>query len=110
MRKKIIAVLISVFFTVAASMGWALSLAEAKQQGLVGEQSNGYLGAVGTANAEVLKLIQQVNNKRKSKYRDIAKRNSTDLPTVEKLAGKKAIEKTPKGLFIKVDSTNWRRK
>ncbi len=79
---------------------FALSLDEAKANGLVGEKANGYLGAVNPANAEAQALIEDVNQKRRQAYEDIAKRNSTNIRAVETLAGEKAIQNTKPGNFV----------
>ena len=77
------------------SLGWAITLEEAKTQGIVGEQPNGYLGVVQPgASAEVQALVNDVNQKRRHMYEDIARRNSTKLEAVEMLAGKTAIDNT----------------
>lgn len=83
-----------------ASSVCALSLDEAKAKGLVGERTNGYLGAVNAPNAEAQALITDVNQKRRQAYEDIAKRNQTPLTAVESLAGEKAIQNTKPGHFI----------
>lgn len=80
----------------------ALDLAAAKQQGLVGEQRNGMLGAVNTQRADVADLVEQINARRVVAYQKIARKNGTDLQVVQSLAGKKAIEKTPSGQFVRV--------
>ena len=94
-----------------ASPQWsfALSLEEAKSQGLVGEQPSGYLGVV-TGGSEVSGLVQSVNTQRKQKYADIAKKNGTTVSAVEALAGRKAIENTASGHFIKTPSGEWKKK
>lgn len=90
---------------------WAISLQGAKSQGLVGEQPNGYLGLVkANASAEVKVLINDINAKRKKEYQAIAQRNKTALNVVEALAGKKAIERTPSGQYVKLPSGQWVRK
>jgi len=90
---------------------WAISLQEAKAQGLVGEQANGYLGLVKAgASAEVKALVNDINAKRKKEYQDIARRNKTDLNVVEALAGKKAIDMTPPGQYVKPPSGQWVKK
>jgi uncharacterized protein len=79
---------------------FSLTLGEAKEQGLVGEQTNGMLGVVKEPSSEVTALVKVINGKRKAAYQDIAQRNGTDVGSVQKLAGKKAIAKTPAGQFI----------
>jgi uncharacterized protein len=90
---------------------WGLTLEEAKTQGVVGEQPNGYLGVVqaGVA-AEVQALVNDVNQKRRQMYEDIARRNSTKLEAVEMLAGKTAIDNTRPGNFIRSPSGQWVKK
>ena len=90
---------------------WALTLAEAKAGGLVGETEAGYLEIVsGKGSAEVQALVNEVNGKRKQKYQEIAKRNRTSLQTVERLAGQTAIEKTQAGHYIQLPSGAWTKK
>jgi len=57
----------------------------------------------------VQQLVNTINAKRRQHYTEIAKRNNTSLQAVEHLAGKKAIEKTPAGQYIKINGS-WTRK
>lgn len=84
----------------------ALGLKEAKQQGMVGEMSTGYLGAV-VSNSEVNTLVKQVNDKRKKVYLNIARKNKLSLDEVAILAGKKALSKTTSGHYIKNANGKW---
>ena len=88
----------------------AADLQQVKNNGLVGEQLNGYLGLVSAdATAEVRALVADVNARRKAKYEAIAAQNSTRLETVELLAGKKAIEKTRPGNYVQ-SASGWKKK
>lgn len=88
----------------------AVGLQQVKNDGLVGEQLNGYLGLVSAgAGAEVRALVADVNARRKAKYQSIAAQNGARLETVELLAGKKAIEKTRPGNYIQ-SATGWKKK
>lgn len=78
----------------------ALSLDEAKAKGLIGERANGYLGAVSPSQTEAQALVDDVNQKRRQAYEEIAKRNRTNVHAVEALAGEKAIQNTKPGNFI----------
>jgi len=104
---------IPVLLAILAGIGWsapswAISLQDAKAQGLLGEQPNGYLGLVkANAPAAVKDLMNQINTKRKQEYQSIAQRNHTQLNVVEALAGKKAIERTPPGQYIRLPSGHW---
>jgi uncharacterized protein YdbL (DUF1318 family) len=95
-----IVVCVVILWTAVASSAFALSLDEAKANGLVGEKPNGYLGAVNPSNAEALALIKDVNQKRRQAYEDIAKRNGTNVQAVQTLAGEKAIQNTKPGNFV----------
>jgi uncharacterized protein YdbL (DUF1318 family) len=107
MKKVFIySLLISLFFV---SISFALDLDTAKNSGLVGEKTDGYLGSV-TNSAEVNALVNDINQKRKIKYQEIAKTNGTDLKSVEMLAGKKAYENTKKGHYVLTDGNSWIKK
>jgi uncharacterized protein len=86
-------------FLVAPSI-FALSLDDAKVQGLVGEKTTGYLGVINSSNAEARALVEDVNQKRRQAYDEIAKRNRTELRSVETLAGEKAIQNTKPGNYV----------
>lgn len=90
---------------------WAIGLHEAKAQGLVGEQPNGYLGLVKSgAGADVHAMMNDINARRRQEYQAIARRNKTELKVVEALAGKKAIEQTPPGQWVRLPSGKWVKK
>lgn len=100
MQRTVMVFCMLVLWGVAGASAWALSLEEAKAQGVVGEKRDGYLGAVNTANQEALALVQDVNQKRRDAYEDIARRNRTNLQAVETLAGEKAIQNTKPGNYV----------
>jgi uncharacterized protein len=87
---------------------WAISLDDAKSQGLVGEDSSGYLGLV-VQNAEAKAVVDEVNAKRKAQYLKLAQKNNLSLAQVEALAAAKTIEKTQAGHYIEVNG-NWIKK
>jgi uncharacterized protein YdbL (DUF1318 family) len=93
----------------ASQTAFAIDLQTAKSKGLVGETPSGYLEAVKPPSADVKALIDDINAQRKQKFRDIAARNNTSLEAVEQLAGKKAIEKSTPGSYIKIGG-GWQKK
>ncbi len=95
-----IATCAAILWTSVVPFVFALSLDDAKAKGLVGEKNNGYLGAVTPSNTEAQMLIDDVNQKRRQAYEDIAKRNRTSVQAVETLAGEKAIQNTKSGNLI----------
>jgi uncharacterized protein YdbL (DUF1318 family) len=104
--KKVSGILLISTITFSA---WAISLGAAKQQGLVGEMSNGYLGVV-VNSPEAKNLVNSVNQKRKQIYIDLARKNKITMEQVTALAGKKALAKTKPGHFIKNTSGQWIKK
>ena len=84
----------------------ALELSDAKEQGLVGEQTDGLLGVVETSQ-QAEDLVKDINAKRLLKYKQIAEKNSMTLEQVSLLAGEKAIKKTPAGQYIQNSSGQW---
>ncbi|RMH59442.1 MAG: DUF1318 domain-containing protein [Zetaproteobacteria bacterium] len=89
---------------------WSADLRSAKQAGLIGERLDGYLGFVRAAPPDVRALVREVNRKRRARYRQIAAQSGIALHQVELLAGRKAIAKTPSGLFVQSPSGRWVRK
>jgi len=88
---------------------WATSLDQAKNDGLVGEMSNGYLGVV-VSSSEIKTLVSNINIKRKALYLKLAHKNKLTMTQITDLAGKKAIAKTQSGHFIKKSSGDWVKK
>ena len=54
---------------------WAISLDDAENEGLVGEDSSGYLGLV-VQNAEAKAVVDEINAKRKAQYLKLAKKRT----------------------------------
>jgi len=88
----------------------ASKLTAPKDAGIIGEQSNGYIGFVKKASKDIKELVKTVNKKRKERYKAIAKEQKLALGEVEKIGGKKAIEKTKSGHYIKPDGQGWIKK
>jgi hypothetical protein len=84
------------------------ALGPAKNQGLVGEQPNGYLGVVGSS-AQAKEIAELINKARKAEYQKLAAKNGIQLSDVEAIAGQKAIEKTDPGQFIYLNG-QWQKK
>ena len=88
---------------------FAVTLDDAKAQGMVGEQSDGYLGVVQDS-ADARALVAEINAKRKAAYEQLAQANNLELNAVETLAGQKAIDKTAAGNYVRVAGGAWRKK
>jgi uncharacterized protein len=84
-----------------STLAFALELDAAKAQGLVGERADGYLGiVVKNPDAQVVALVDEVNDKRLARYKEIAAQNGIDLADVEARAGQRAIALTAAGGWI----------
>ena len=95
----------------AMSVAIASPLSQPKADGLIGEQANGYIGLVKqNVPADIKKLVNDVNAKRRAGYQKIAKKQGTSLAEVERVGGNTAIEKTLRGNYIRDASGTWRKK
>lgn len=96
-----------VLFTLVLSFSsFAIELPEAKEQGLIGEQSNGLLGVI-ESSPEIEVLVENINARRLSKYSQIAQKNAMTLEQVSLLAGEKTIKKTAAGQYIQNATGQW---
>jgi uncharacterized protein len=95
--------------TLFAPSAFADALDDAKAAGIVGEKRDGYLGVVsGGADATVQRLVQDINLKRRDRYREIAQATpGSTLSDVEALAGSKIISQTPAGQYVQSPSGAW---
>lgn len=78
------------------------ALPNAKTQGLVGEQPNGYLGVVQNS-PEAENIAKLINDARRAEYARLAKENNIAVSDVEAMAGQKAVERTSRGHYILLD-------
>ncbi len=88
-----------------------LSLDEAKRQGLVGEDASGYVASVSASpSREVRALVKSVNDKRRGEYERLAAENGIDIADMELIAGRKAIDKTESGGYVRRQGSGWEQK
>ena len=108
--RQIFAALLISLLTVSIAVAGS-PLTQPKADGLIGEQASGYLGLVSqNAPANIKKLVNETNAKRKAGYQQIAAKQGTSLTEVEKVGGNTAIEKTLKGNYIQDASGTWYKK
>lgn len=107
--KKIIFTAILLLSVVQSA--FALTLKEAKQQGLVGERNDGYIGyVVSPASAQVKALVKGVNNKRKAKFTDTAAKNNIKTEQVANRFYQRAITQTQAGHYYQNAGGKWVKK
>lgn len=111
MKNAIPKTLLLAYVLLLVPMSFALTLQEAKNDGLLGEQRSGYIGlVVGSVPAEVVALARDVNNQRRELYLQIARQNNLTVEQVAALAFEKAVEATPTGQFLQNASGSWVKK
>ena len=94
-----------------SSLALALTLDEAKAQGLVGEKVDGYVSAIAASpGAEVQALIASTNDGRLKVYADLAKRNAITVEEVGLLSAEKLRASAGRGEYIQLPSGQWQRK
>lgn len=111
MNKLIKSLSLFLFAMLIVPAAFAITLQEAKSQGLIGEQRDGYVGFVASnVPAEVTALVQQVNNERRQRYQQIAKENGIAEEQVRALAYQQAVDATQSGHFLQNASGAWVKK
>ncbi len=111
MRKLTAWTTVALLGLLLAGPAWAITLQEAKDQGLVGEQRDGYVGLVaGTAAAEVRDLVREVNEERRRRYEQIARDNGITVEQVAAVAWERAVQATRSGHYVQDENGRWVRK
>ncbi|HCH50086.1 MAG TPA: DUF1318 domain-containing protein [Proteus sp.] len=88
----------------------ALTLDEARSQGLVGETFKGYIELVQPNNKQAQVLVDEINQARKAKYAEIAKTNQVTPESVARLAGEKLVARASEGEYVKGINGLWVKK
>lgn len=111
MKKAISKTLLLACMLLLVPMSFALTLQDAKNDGLVGEQRSGYIGlVVESAPAEIVALARDVNNQRRELYQKIATQNNLTVEQVAALAFEKAVEATLVGQYLQNAAGSWVKK
>jgi hypothetical protein len=108
MKLRFLSILL-VLGLLAASPAFALDLHEARNAGIVGETSTGYV-AVLKETPEATALAADVNQKRLQEYTRISKENDQPVDIVAKLAAVKIINSLDSGDYYQDTQGNWLRR
>lgn len=109
MTKLIKACLLSLFLMVHGA--FAADLKAVKEQGWVGEQTNGYLGFVRSdAPADVKALVADVNSQRRAEFTQIATKNGIGEAEAAQVFAREAFERTLPGNYIQNPAGGWVKK
>lgn len=92
-----------------ASPVFALTLAEARQQGRVGETLTGYVAAR-AQDSETLALVKKINDARAESYQQVADSNHLPVDDVANMAGEKLVSRAAPGEYVRGINGQWMRK
>jgi hypothetical protein len=98
--------LLALVLTVAVAQ--ALTYQEAKSQGFVGQQADGYVGIVNPPGTpELQKLVADINLQRREGYQKIAAEKQIPLAQIEALSGEKLISRARSGEWVRGADGKW---
>ena len=79
----------------------------AKAAGIVGEQADGYLGIVTSADGTVTAAVNEINAGRRAVYSQTASKSGTTPDAAGQATGAQLIGRTPAGQYIKPIGGSW---
>jgi len=82
----------------------------AKAAGIVGEQADGYLGIVTSADGTVTAAVNEINSGRRAVYSQTASKSGTTPDAAGQATGAQLIGRTPAGQYIKPIGGGWTKK
>ncbi len=93
----------------AAILAASDTIEQAKNECIVGEQADGYLGVVDGANASaaVRREVRDINQQRKLAYIDLAQRNGVSIEATAALTAEKLISQASPGQCVRDKNGNW---
>lgn len=95
--------------SLAPAMSASPLVENAKNNCVVGEQADGYLGVVTGADAgeELRREIRDINQQRKAVYADLARRNGVTIEVAAALTAEKLINQAGPGQCVRDSSGSW---
>lgn len=109
--KMIVALAVVFYLAGNAETAFAITLDEARTQGLVGERPDGLIGAVASnAGTDVAALIAEVNAARLDSYRRLSVKDGAPMEAVQAIAGEKLTSKAKEnGWYVMSTDGRWSR-
>ncbi len=103
------ALLAAVVLTPTSASAASAIVEQAKDECIVGEQADGYLGIVkgASADAELRREVRDINQRRKTYYADIARRNGVSVEVTAVLTAEKLIGQAGPGHCVRDQSGAW---
>ena len=108
MKTRFLALILPVFFLIALP-AYALDLDSARDQGLVGEKLDGYVGVVKDGPG-VAALVSEINAKRRVEYQKISAKNGKPVDVVGKIAAETIIGRLKPGNYYQGPDGSWKKK
>ena len=107
--KKTFASIVFAAALIISGQAFALDLASARAQGLVGETATGYIATV-TPSGDANAVVADVNARRKAEYEKISRENGQSVAVVGKVAAERIIGGLPSGSYYKGADGTWKKK
>lgn len=109
--KRFLFLIVAMTLALGMARAFAGPLDQPKQQGLIGERPDGYVGfVVGEVPVEVKQLVDRTNKERHAEYEKVAKQNGTSVEAVEAIFGEKLISRQPPGTYVMTADGKWIKK
>lgn len=87
----------------------AVTLDQARQQGLVGETLSGYIAPL-KQDQDTQALVARINQGRMQHYQTLAQRNNLTTAEVGRIAGQKLVERAAPGEYVRGINGQWLKK
>ncbi len=109
LRNALLALTLALGSAAAAPVALADPAIEAAiEAGIVGERIDGFLGVAGNADAETLRKVNDINNRRRALYDKTAADTGTTIEQVARITGEKLVARaqaTPGKVFMDESGT-----
>lgn len=84
---------------------------QARASGVIGERIDGYLGIVGSADPEIARKVQDINNRRRALYEQTARETGSTVQQVARVAGERLLaDRVQPGEYYMDESGTWKRR
>ncbi|MGL4724322.1 MAG: YdbL family protein [Scandinavium sp.] len=106
---KTLLIMVVLSLSLISQSAFALTLEQARSEGLVGETLSGYLAPL-RQDKQTLALVKQINDARSESYQQLADSNNIPVDEVAKMAGQKLVARAQPGEYVKGINGKWLRK
>ncbi|MEM9234995.1 MAG: YdbL family protein [Pseudomonadota bacterium] len=113
MLKALTAALALSLAAIAGTSSAAPAIIEsAKDDCIVGERNNGYIGIIdeGAASDALRREVRSINQQRRDAYQRLASRNGVPLEAAAKVTAEKLINSAPSGHCVQNEAGTWVKK